>query len=92
MLRKSREVLDKPPLLVIEVLFPDDTYSALQKRSKDYQAMGIANIWLIDPDTRTARTCEGAFWTERERLEVSGTGIFLEIPALFRTLDAGEPH
>ncbi len=82
-------VLEKAPLLVIEVLSPDDTYSALQKRSKDYQAMGIANIWLIDPDTRTARSCGAAFWAERERLEIEGTGIYLNVPALFAALDSG---
>ncbi len=89
--RLHERVLVEAPLLVIEVLSPDDTYSALRKRSKDYQSMGIANIWLIDPDTKTAQSCEGAFWTERERLEVADTEIYLDVPALFRALDAGEP-
>ncbi len=53
--------------------------------------MGITNMWLIDPETRTAEACEGAFWVERERLEVAGTAIYLDVPALFRALDAGEP-
>ena len=84
-------VLTKAPLLVIEVLSPDDTYTALRKRAKDYQAMGIPNIWLVDPDTRTAESCEGAFWVERERLEIEGTAICLDVPALFRAFDSGEP-
>lgn len=84
-------VLTEAPLLVIEVLSPDDTYSALRKRAKDYQNMGVAHIWLIDPDTRTAQTCEQAFWVERERLEVERTGIYLDTPALFAALDSGEP-
>lgn len=84
-------VLVKAPLLAIEVLSPDDSYSSLKKRAKDYQAMGIRNIWLIDPETRTAEACEQAFWVERERLEVEGTGIYLDVPALFRALDLGEP-
>ena len=83
-------VLVEAPLLVIEVLSEEDTYSALYKRVKDYQAMGIANIWLIDLETRTAQSCERAFWVERERLEIAGTGIYLDVPALFRALDAGE--
>ncbi len=82
-------VLTGPPLLAIEVLSPDDTYSALRKRAKDYQSMGIPNIWLIDPDTRTAQACEADFWLERERLEVAGTPIYLDIPALFAALDSG---
>ena len=84
-------VLIEAPLLAIEVLSPDDTYSSLKKRAKDYQAMGIPNIWLVDPDTRTAEVCEGAFWVERKRLEIEGTAIYLDVPALFRALDLGEP-
>lgn len=83
-------VLTEPPLLAIEVLSPDDTYSALRKRAKDYQAMGIRHIWLIDPETRTAQACEGAFWVERERLEIEETAIHLDVVALFRALDSGE--
>ncbi len=84
-------VLVQAPLLAIEVLSPANSYSDLRKRAKDYQVMGIKNLWLIDPDTRTAQTCEGAFWVERERLEVEGTGIYLDLTALFAALDSGEP-
>ena len=82
-------VLIQAPLLAIEVLSPDDSYSSLKKRAKDYQAMGIRHIWLVDPETRTAEACEGAFWVERERLEVEGTAIYLDVAALFRALDSG---
>ncbi len=84
-------VLTEPPLLAIEVLSPDDTYSSLKKRAMDYQMMGIRHIWLVDPDTRTAQSCEGAFWVERERLEIEGTAIYVDVVALFRALDSGEP-
>ncbi len=83
-------VLVQAPLLAIEVLSPDDSYSSLKKRAKDYQRMGIPNIWLIDPETRTAESCEAAFWVERERLEVAGTEIYLDIAALFAALDSGD--
>ncbi len=84
-------VLVKAPLLAIEVLSPDDSYSSLKKRASDYQTMGIQNIWLIDPDTRTAESCEDAFWVRRERLEVKETEIYLNVPALFAALDSGTP-
>ncbi len=82
-------VLVQAPLLAIEVLSPDDTYSSLKRRAKDYRAMGIPNVWLVDPDTRTAEACEGAFWFERERLEVAGSAIYLDVPALFAALESG---
>ncbi len=85
------QVLVEAPLLAIEVLSPDDSYSSLKKRAKDYQAMGIRHIWLVDPETRTAETCEGTFWVERERLEIEGTAMYLDVAALFAALDSGEP-
>ena len=84
-------VLTEAPLLAIEVLSPDDTYSSLKKRAKDYQTMGIRHIWLIDPETRTAEACEELFRVGRSRLEVDGTAIYLDVAALFAALDSGEP-
>jgi Uma2 family endonuclease len=82
------EVLTDPPLLVIEILSPDDTYSDTQKRASDYQGMGVQTIWIIDPATRTARVCSGRSWLEATRLEVAGTPIYVELNTLFSALDA----
>jgi hypothetical protein len=48
--------------------------------------MGVENIWLIDPDTRTARACRGESWTETTRFAVEGTPIYLDVTALFARL------
>ena len=53
------DVLATPPLLVVEILSPDDSYSDTQRRADDYIRMGIETIWIIDPETRTARVCSG---------------------------------
>ena len=34
---------------VIEVLSPEDRVSRYQQRLDDYRAMGVANVWVIDP-------------------------------------------
>jgi Uma2 family endonuclease len=81
------DVLAAPPLLLIEILSPDDTYSEIQKRADDYQRMGVQTIWIIDPTTRTARVCTGPNWIEATRLEVAGTPIHVDLIALFRDLD-----
>lgn len=80
-------VLADPPLLIIEILSPDDTYSDTQKRAADYQRMGVETIWIIDPETRTARVCSGPNWVETTRLEVAGTPIYVEMTELFASLD-----
>ena len=82
------DVLSSPPVLVIEILSPDDTYSDTQKRADDYVRMGVETIWIIDPATRTARVCSGPSWMEATRLEVAGSPIYVELEALFASLDA----
>ena len=67
------DILVEPPLLVVEILSPDDTYSDLQERCHDYQIMGVGTVWIIDPKTRTGRMCTGAEWVGADRLEVAGT-------------------
>lgn len=87
------DVLADPPLLVIEILSPDDTYSDLQERCDDYLCMGVATIWLIDPKTRTGRMCTGADWIAAERLEVPGTPIYVELAPLFMQIQTQAlPH
>lgn len=81
------DVLIDPPLLVIEVLSPDDSYSDTQKRADDYQRMGVETIWIVDPVSRTGRVCSGPNWVEADRLEVAGTPIYVELARLFASLD-----
>ena len=77
------DVLTHPPLLIIEILLPDDTYSDTQERAQDYREMGVQTVWIIDPKTRTGRMCSGAEWTEGRRLEVSGTPLYVELDSIF---------
>ena len=82
------EVLTDPPLLIIEILSADDTYSDLQARCDDYLHMGVQTIWIIDPTTRSGRMCTGAGWIAAERLEVPETPIHVELSPLFAQLYA----
>jgi len=82
------DVLTDPPLLVIEILSPDDSYSDTQERAQDYRAMGVETVWIIDPKTRSGRMCSGAEWVEATRLEVKGTPLFVELAEIFGQLTA----
>lgn len=42
-------ILRTPPLLCVEVLSSDDSLRTLQQRVHDYVAMGVPNIWVVDP-------------------------------------------
>jgi Uma2 family endonuclease len=80
------DVLTDPPVLVIEILSPDDTYSDTQERAQDYRAMGVGTVWIIDPKTRSGRMCSGAEWVEAARLEVKGTPMYVELAEIFSQL------
>jgi Uma2 family endonuclease len=83
------DVLTDPPLLVIEILSPKDTYTETEERARDYREMGVPMVWILDPRTRSGRMCAGAAWVEANRLEVPGTPLYIELDALFRQL---HPH
>jgi Uma2 family endonuclease len=80
------DVIVDPPMLIVEILSPDDTYSDTQERAQDYHAMGVGTVWIIDPKTRTGRTCSGAEWIESARLEVKGTPLYVNLAEIFSQL------
>ena len=85
------DILTDPPVLVIEILSPGDSYSDTQKRAADYLRMGVQTIWIVDPVTRTGRVCSGPSWVEATRLEVAGTPIFIELDELFASIQGSKP-
>jgi Uma2 family endonuclease len=84
---RQPQTLVEAPLVVIETLSPNDSYAETQRRAGDYRSMGVENIWLIDPETRTARVCRGESWTETTRFTVADSPIYLDVDALFARLD-----
>ena len=81
------DVIIAPPLLIVEILSPDDTYSDTQGRAQDYRAMGVETVWIIDPKTRTGRMCFANEWVESARLEVKGSALFIDLADLFQQLE-----
>ena len=80
------DVIVDPPLPIVEILSPDDSYSDTQERAQDYRAMGVETVWIIDPKTRTGRMCSGSEWIESSRLEVKGTPLYVNLPDIFSQL------
>lgn len=46
---EKEQVLTRAPLAVFEVLSPTDTGQDLDEKLGEYAAMGIAQIWVVDP-------------------------------------------
>jgi Uma2 family endonuclease len=45
-------ILTKPPLVCIEVLSPEDRLNRVIRRAEDFLDMGVAEVWIIDPQPR----------------------------------------
>jgi Uma2 family endonuclease len=81
------DVIVNPPVLVVEILSPDDTYTETQSRAADYLQMGVPCVWIIDPTSRSGRQCIGNAWTAGDALAVPGTEIQVNLLRLFAALD-----
>jgi Uma2 family endonuclease len=50
----DEQIVTTAPLICIEILSKDDSFSPIVDRLDDYVSMGVANIWVIDPHKRRA--------------------------------------
>jgi Uma2 family endonuclease len=51
--RQSKRVLLDAPLIIIEIVSPDDRVRATMQRFRDYQKLGVPHIIQMDPEDRT---------------------------------------
>jgi Uma2 family endonuclease len=82
-------ILTHPPLIVIEILSPEDRLSRFHDKLDDYLAFGVENIWVLDPERRVARTAlNGELHIVRSgELTVPETPIRVVLSDLFAELD-----
>jgi Uma2 family endonuclease len=83
------EVTATPPLICIEVMSPEDRIPRAKRVLADYFAMGVPNIWLVDPYKRLAYTYDasGLHPAATTALTVPGTPIHLDLTSAFAHLD-----
>lgn len=83
-------VFDQPQLIAVEVLSPEDRQSRVQEKIEDYCEFQVPNIWVVNPIKRLGWDCSDGNWTRKERFEVAGSPIYLDLRDLFKELDAAE--
>ncbi len=76
----QEQVLTTPPFLCVEILTPEDRMSRLQERIDDYFAMGVANVWVVDPARRCAFCATAAGDLHRVTDALRTNDPVLEIP------------
>jgi Uma2 family endonuclease len=76
------------PLLCLEVLSPRDSVTAMRSRAQDYFDLGVPEVWIFDPQTRTAYICLPDSMTEQKDgiLRLEGTPVELSIAEVFKPL------
>lgn len=50
--KKSSSALDVAPELVVEIMSPDDSWSEVTEKIRDYFAIGVRLVWIADPKLR----------------------------------------
>jgi Uma2 family endonuclease len=85
----TEQIIRFPPLLCIEVLSQSDTIARMRDRVRDYLEMGVRQVWLLDPESRSAMTCVGNTMTEQTAgsLSLPGTAIEVLLAEVFSVLD-----
>ncbi len=87
------QVLLTPPLILIEILSPSDTFTGMQKRIDDYLKMGAPNVWVIDPEARIGFVYRpDAPALQVTRFEVANSPIYIALPELFAEFDEENPR
>jgi Uma2 family endonuclease len=89
---EREQIIRRAPLLRIEILSPEDRLNAMRTRGQDFLDMGVAEVWICDPETRTAYVCSGDLNTpmaehQSGTLRIAGTPIEVDVAAAFATLD-----
>jgi Uma2 family endonuclease len=87
--QKFTDVIREAPLLCIEVLSPDDTWSQLRERLDEYLQMGVEHVWCFEPEAREVRryTAEGFVKVTEPEMTIAGTAICIRVAEVFAILD-----
>jgi Uma2 family endonuclease len=64
------QTITHPPLAVFEVLSPEDTVKRLKYKLAQYAAMGIPQIWVVDPEDGSFERYEAGRLNPATRFEL----------------------
>lgn len=83
------EIITFPPLLCIEVLSNEDTFSKLQRRVDDYVGMGVQHVWAVHPWTRKGYVASARGFQQPLDgvLRIADTQIAVSLADVFAELD-----
>ena len=82
-------ILTRPPLVVIEIMSPEDTVRRASAKAGEYLQFGVENVWVIDPSARVAykASSTGLDLVRSGELTVPDSSILVSVTELFEKLD-----
>jgi Uma2 family endonuclease len=81
------QIITHPPIAVFEVLSPEDSLQRLKRKLEDYRAMGIPEIWVIDPQDSTFYRYEELQLLRNDSFSHAEKGIVFDMNQLKNLLD-----
>ena len=85
--RPIEQIITHPPLAVFEVLSPEYSLQRLTQILQDYRKMGIAEIWVIDPQDSTFCRYEDLQLRRKYSFSHAEKGIVFDMNQLKNLLD-----
>jgi Uma2 family endonuclease len=84
----DEEILTAPPMIVVEVLSPEDRVNALQSRIDDYLRFGVRYVWLVDPTATRAwvHTAQGFYESKDLLLRTENPELTLPLREIFERI------
>jgi Uma2 family endonuclease len=81
------QIITHPPLAVFEVLSPEDSLQRLKRKLEDYRTMGIAEIWVIDPQDGAYYRYEDRQLLRNDSFSCAAHGIVFDMNRIKEQLD-----
>jgi Uma2 family endonuclease len=84
-----KSYVDIAPVLVIEIVSPNDNWKDIRAKLRDYFSIGVRRVWVVEPDTHTVLVFRSATefveLNERDLLrgEDALEGFELPVAAIF---------
>ena len=84
-------VIAEPPVLVVEIVSPDDRMRSILQTIGDYVRFGVGTIWIVEPGERKLFTADGsglhALKDRICRFSCAGVELAVHFRVIFEELD-----
>jgi Uma2 family endonuclease len=81
------QIVTHTPIAVFEILSPEDRYTRFTRKLNDYEAMGIPQIWVIDPTGPSIQRFQSGHLAESSVFDEPARGIRFEMREIEALLD-----